>query len=171
MAMRGCDLATGDPVWEYRPGRHKTRWRGKSRVIPLGPKAQEIVKGFLVPDLSAYLFSPARAVAGMHAGRRAARESRPTPSEVARRKRTPGEGHGRRYKKGSYLQAIIRACRRAGVPQWSPLQLRHTAATSIRSLYGLETAQVVLGHAKADTTEIYAERDLAKARAVMAEIG
>jgi integrase len=51
------------------------------------------------------------------------------------------------------------------------LQLRHTAATLIRSRYGLETAQVVLGHAKADTTEIYAERDLAKARSVMAEIG
>ncbi len=37
------------------------------------------------------------------------------------------------------------------------------AATRIRSEFGLETAQVVLGHAKADVTQIYAERDQAKA--------
>jgi site-specific recombinase XerC len=41
----------------------------------------------------------------------------------------------------------------------------------IRSRFGLEAAQTVLGHAKADTTQIYAERDLARAHAVMAEIG
>jgi integrase len=57
------------------------------------------------------------------------------------------------------------------VPVWTPLQLRHTAATMIRSRFGLEAAQTVLGHAKADTTQIYAERDLARAHAVMAEIG
>src|SRR5512135_765541 len=43
MVMRACDLTPGDPVWEYRPARHKNSWRGKDRVIPLGPKAQEIV--------------------------------------------------------------------------------------------------------------------------------
>ena len=68
-------------------------------------------------------------------------------------------------------QAIVRACRKAGVPEWTPLQLRHTTATTVRSRFGLEAAQVVLGHAKADVTQIYAERDLAKAHLVMAEIG
>ena len=67
--------------------------------------------------------------------------------------------------------AVQRACRKAGVPAWSPGQLRHTAATLIRARYGLEAAQTVLGHAKADVTQVYAERDLARARAVMAEIG
>jgi integrase len=43
MAMRGCDLTPGDPVWEYRPGRHKNEWRGHARVIPLGPQAREVV--------------------------------------------------------------------------------------------------------------------------------
>jgi integrase len=172
IVMRGCDLTPGDPVWEYRPACHKNRWRGKGRVIPLGPKAQEIVRKFLKPDLTAYLFSPADVVAEMHARRRASRKSKPTPSELARRcEGTPGQKHGRRYRRGSYLQAIVRACRKAGVPEWSPLQLRHTAATAIRARYGLETAQVVLGHARADAMEIYAERDLAKARAAMTEIG
>jgi integrase len=67
------------------------------------------------------------------------------------------------------LLAELKAWRKAR--RWSPLQLRHAAATAIRSQFGLESAQVVLGHAKANTTEIYAERDLAKARQVMREIG
>ena len=40
-----------------------------------------------------------------------------------------------------------------------------------RKQFGLESAQVVLGHAKPNTTLIYAERDLKKAAAVMAEVG
>jgi integrase len=172
MSMRGCDLTPGDPAWEYRPATHKNEWRGRRRVIPLGPKAQEIVKEFLNPDLAAYLFSPADVVAEIHMNRRASRKSKPTPSELARcASEGAGRKHARKYDRRTYRQAILRACRKAGVPEWSPLQLRHTAATAIRARYGLETAQVVLGHAKADTTEIYAERDLARARAVMAEIG
>jgi len=49
--------------------------------------------------------------------------------------------------------------------------LRHYAATNIRARFGVEGAQVVLGHAKADVTQLYAERDMAKAHAIMAEIG
>ncbi|MCH7727914.1 MAG: hypothetical protein IH991_15770 [Planctomycetes bacterium] len=33
--------------------------------------------------------------------------------------------------------------------RWSPNQLRHTAGTDVRKRYGLEAAQVVLGHASA----------------------
>ncbi len=67
-------------------------------------------------------------------------------------------------------QAFVRASRQASAPEWMPLQLRHTAATVVRSRFGLEAAQVVLGHARADVTQVYAERDLTKAHAVMAEI-
>jgi integrase len=49
--------------------------------------------------------------------------------------------------------------------------LRHTAATLLRARYGLEAAQSLLGHSRPDTTLIYAERDLARARAIAAEIG
>ena len=55
--------------------------------------------------------------------------------------------------------------------RWSPNQLRHTAATEIRRLYGLEADQVTLVHASADVSQIYAERDLDKAREVMREVG
>jgi hypothetical protein len=120
-----------------------------------------------------------------------------TPSELRRQQRSPGQRRAPRYDRRSYRQAIVRACDRAfphptltrltpgdlteeqraelqawrREHRWSPLQLRHTAATAIRSRFGLEAAQTVLGHARADVTQVYAERDLAKAHAVMAEIG
>jgi integrase len=169
--MRGCDLTPGDPVWEYRPASHKNAWRGQARVIPLGPRAQALVQEYLKPDLSDYLFSPADAVAEVHARRRARRKSKPTPSELARRVAEPGRGRARCYDVNDYGQAIRRACRKAGVPVWSPLRLRHTAATLIRARSGREAAQTVLGHARPDTTLIYAERDAATARRIMAEVG
>lgn len=54
---------------------------------------------------------------------------------------------------------------------WAPNQLRHTTGTKIRASHGAEAAQVVLGHARLDTTEIYAERDLKKAAEVVREMG
>jgi integrase len=172
LLMRGCNLSLDDPNWEYRPGKHKNAWRGMKRIIPLGPKAQAIVKEFLKPDLGVYLFSPKDAVEELRARRACERKTKRTPSElVKKRKERPKVQPGDHYTRRSYRLAIIRACAKAGVPEWSPLQLRHTAATMIRSKYGLEAAQTVLGHSKADVTQIYAERDLAKAHEVMAEIG
>ena len=43
---------------------------------------------------------------------------------------------------------------------WHPHQLRHNYATSVRHRHGLEIAQILLGHATADVTQIYAQRDL-----------
>lgn len=63
------------------------------------------------------------------------------------------------YSTTSYGTAIRRACRRAGIKPWHPHQLRHNAGTEIRSTMGLEAAQVYLGHARADVTQVYAERD------------
>ena len=78
----------------------------------------------------------------------------------------------RPYKKDSYSRAIRRACERAGIaPHWTPNQIRHTAATSIRAEYGIEVAQVVLGHSHVRTTEIYAEKNLALASQAALERG
>ena len=57
------------------------------------------------------------------------------------------------------------------MPAWSPLQLRHTAATAIRARYGLEAAKAILGHSRVETSQIYAERDMGRAEEIMAEIG
>jgi integrase len=59
----------------------------------------------------------------------------------------------------------------AKVEDLSPNQLRHTAATEIREKFGLEAAQVVLGHASADITQVYAERNQKLAAEVIKQIG
>ena len=137
-------------------------------------------------------------MAAHHARRATGRKSRLTPSEKARRvKAGAGAKHAARYDLRSYRQAIVRAYDRAFphptlsairpkeltpehraelkawrvAHRWSPLQLRHTAATLIRARYGLEASQNVLGHAKADVTQLHDERDAAKVLEIMAEIG
>jgi integrase len=54
-------------------------------------------------------------------------------------------------------------CKKNDVPHWHSNQLRHNAATRLRKEFGLAVAQVVLGHSKADITQVYAEIDLEKA--------
>jgi hypothetical protein len=53
---------------------------------------------------------------------------------------------------------------------WHPNRLRHTRGTELRS-YGLDLAKTVLGHTKVETTQIYAEKDLAAAMQLVSEIG
>jgi integrase len=172
MAMRAIDLTMTGLVWTYRPASHKNRHRGLDRVIFLGPLAQTVVKPFLTTELEAYLFSPRAAAEAMRRRRAEQRKTKRTPSELRRqRKATPKRKPADRYTRVSYRQAIVRACNKAGVPEWSPLQLRHTAATAIRAKFGVEAAKVILGHTKVETTQIYAERDLGKAKEIMAEIG
>jgi integrase len=66
-------------------------------------------------------------------------------------------------------KAELRAWRRAH--RWHPHQLRHTYAIRVRKRFGLEEAQTLLGHTKADVTRIYAERDMGKAAMMAAKIG
>lgn len=71
----------------------------------------------------------------------------------------------------AYGKRIHKACEKAGVGKWAPNQLRHLAATKIRSQFGLEAAQVILGHSRADITQIYAEKDLRAATEVAKQVG
>ena len=59
----------------------------------------------------------------------------------------------------------------APIPHWHPNQLRHSAATEIRKTFGLEAAQVALGHSRADVTQVYAERDMRLAAGIARKIG
>ena len=77
----------------------------------------------------------------------------------------------RLYKRHSYSNTIKRCCKRLGIPVWTPNQLRHTAATAIRKSADVETAKTILGHSELRTTEIYAERELARAVEIMLRIG
>lgn len=71
----------------------------------------------------------------------------------------------------AYCRAITRACEKAGIDRWVPHQLRHTAANTVRELFGLEHTQSVLGHSKADMSEHYARISQSKALEVAKRIG
>ena len=75
------------------------------------------------------------------------------------------------YTSNGYYNAVKRAAKRAGVEHWFPYQLRHAAGTLARQVGGLDGAQVFLGHANAQTTEIYAELDESKAAEIARKIG
>ena len=48
------------------------------------------------------------------------------------------------------------------VPHWHPYQLRHSFATRMCRLHGIEVTRVLMGHASIKTTELYAEIDHAR---------
>ena len=163
---------TTDDVWVYRPESHKTEHHSRERRVYLGPKAQAILRPWLNRGADVYCFSPAEAEAARAEERRRDRKSPMTPSQAKRRARmTRKRRPGARYTKDSYRAAIQRACRKAGIPEWSPNQLRHSRATRLRELYGIEASQVVLGHSDPQVTTIYAERDFKLAARIMREVG
>jgi integrase len=169
--LRGCDIDMTGATWVYRPPTHKTSHLGRDRAITIGPRGQALVKGFLVSDVIAYVFSPKRAREEWSAAQRAGRRTPVQPSQANRRKQKPKRAPGERYSVGTYARAIANACRKAGVPHWHPLQLRHTFATEIRRQYGLEPVQALLGHERLTTSQIYAEKNLTLAERIAGEVG
>ena len=174
-AVRRCDIDTGGDIWLYKPAHHKTAYRGKSRTIAIGPKAQDLLKGYFTACATDYVFSPHRAVEEVLAARAANRKTPLYPSHAKhnakRKKPNPKRKLAERYNRTSYGHAIARACDRAGVPRWAPNRLRHAHATKVRREFGLEAAGAALGHAKMSATEVYAERDATLAATVAAKIG
>ena len=138
--MRPCDIDRSGEIWKYTPFTHKTKYRGKTRVIPIGPRAQQI----LAPYLERCKDDPKQFVF-------------PRPK---------AKGYNQHYE-----NAIATACKKAGVPKWTPNQLRHAGGTKVRDKFGLDYAQAILGHSSAKITEIYAKASFEKAAEVAKEIG
>ena len=189
--LRPCDVERSEEVWRYVPASHKTEHQNRQRVIFIGPRAQEILRPYLLRGEHVYCFSPTESE---RKRRDAQHANRKTPLNCGHRpgtnrKRRPKRKSGKRYTNGSYRRAIHRACDKAfPVPteiakdpeagikyqkshRWSPNRLRHTCGTEVRRRFGLESAQCVLGHAQANVSEIYCERDLSKALEVMRDVG
>lgn len=146
-SMRPCDLtcpATGP--WIYQPETHKCLHLGQKRVVFFGPQARAVLAEWM--------------------------ENLPAESVIfSQQRRRPLAPPGPRFDKDTYRQSIQRYCRRHNIPLWSPNQLRHLHGTRVRQQFGLEGAQVVLGHSRADTTQIYAERDLGLAAKIQELVG
>lgn len=186
--LRPCDVDRSGDVWLFRPAKHKRSHAGGTLLIPLGPRAQAVLGPYLERDPEAYCFSPRESEAQRSRQRRAARKTPLQPSQASRQPK-PGSKRAKRshYDSRSYRRAIWYAIRRANrqdeaeaakagrqprpIPHWHPHQLRHAVATEVRQRFGLEGAQVYLGHAHAAVTEIYAESDLARAREIARQLG
>jgi integrase len=169
--MKAIDIDASGKTWVYTPSAHKTEHHDRDRVIYIGPRAQEILRPWLRLNVGEFLFSPRRRMEELAAERRQARKTRVQPSQQDRRKQRPRKQPGERYTTGSYRQAIDKACDRAGIPRWKPNQLRHALATRVRAEMGLDAAQVVLGHSRADVTQVYAEKNAALAAQAMEKLG
>jgi integrase len=126
--LRPCDVDQSGDVWIYRPHTHKMQYRGRPRLIFIGPQAQRILAPFLKRRPEQFCFQPR------------------------------GTKTGQAYVRESYARTIRRACVRNGIEPWHPNRLRHSLATEARKRFGLEAAQVLLGHSRADVTQIYAEK-------------
>jgi len=186
--MQPCNIDRSSDDWIYAPSRHKTDYRGHAKFVPLGPRAQDLIRPFLDRASDAYLFSPQEAEEWRNAkravNRKKDRKTRIYPCELRARERRKVASKGRKSKRpkrerfdtDSYRRAIaygITKAHKAGieVPDWHPHQLRHTRATEVRKRYGLEGAQVALGHQSANVTEVYAERNLELAIRIARESG
>jgi integrase len=169
ISIRPCDVVTDGDIWLYFPHRHKTEHFDRNKVIVLGPKAQQILRPWLDRDPESYCFVPAETFAWHYNRIRRGEPANGNPD--CQRKKQHVHYPGSRYTRHSYRTAVQRACERAGVSVWSPLQLRHARATALRRLYGIEAAKAVLGHTDTKITEIYAQRDLECAVRIMREVG
>src|SRR5262249_29848619 len=104
--MRTIDVDTSGRVWVYTPESHKTEHHGRERRIYFGPVAQQILRPWLRPELTAYLFQPREVEAERRVILREKRKSRVQPSQQNRRNRRPRRVPGERYKTGAYGHAI-----------------------------------------------------------------
>lgn len=139
------------PDEAYKLGHVEGDEGATGRRVFIGPKAWAILAPLidgLEPD--AYVFSPSRSEAARSAARAAARKTK----VYGRRRRAPwpSRAAGERYEPTAYRRAITRACELAGVPRWTPYQLRHAAASEIAEHSKLEVAQAMLGHRNIKTT-------------------
>lgn len=130
-----------------------------------------VAVGGCIVDPTATVFSPIREREERYRHQRENRKSKVPPSQQNRRKKSPKRVPSEVYHPHAYSAAIARAAKKAKVPHWHPHQLRHSFATDVRRAYGLEAAQVLLGHSRADVTQVYADRDLSLAVKVASERG
>jgi integrase len=158
VALKWSEINTDKRIWTYSPKHHKTTHKGKKRIIVIGPQGQLLLNSFREMSRSDFVFDPQ--VGFEEFVRRAY-------GEKAKARRV-----GDCYTKHGLNTAVRNACDKAGIPRWSPGQLRKTRATQARQQGDLETAQQVLGHSSKQTTERhYADVDLSRAEANALQFG
>lgn len=115
-ALRWGMIDRTGPVWIVELERHKTAHRGRRRMLAIGPRAQEAIRGLQVLDPAAFVFSPRRALAEQRQAKRAARQSKVPPSQQIRAdlaRRAPREEIAEAFTVHTLRRAIARGVRAA----------------------------------------------------------
>jgi integrase len=112
-------------VWTIKLDKHKTAYRGKSRVIYVGPKAQKVLAKYLLREADSYCFSPAESEAKRHRNR-----ERTTPLNCGNRK-----GYSERTRKGNKPQ------KSAIVVQLQELVIKQRWNNGLRIAYVIQPQQ------------------------------
>lgn len=156
--MRPCDIDRSDPdAWLYKPWTSKVEdleAEGEELAYWIGPQGQTLLRPWLERCSSAEAFVF------------------PGPQGHQR----TGQALGR-WDKDSYGRAVEKACQAAGVPSWSPRQIRKGRANQVRDLEhqagrdGRAAAQAALGHKQASTTEQHYLQQLQLAREIQKRLG
>lgn len=155
--MRRCDLRIcpdDQELWEYRPAEFKSEHHEDfDSIIYLGPMAQDILRDVIhcnATQLELFAGDDARDDAFLW------RYSNAT---------------GIKQRVASYRQAIQKRIAPAGLPRWTPLQIRHAFATRLHREGQLKAASEQMNHTDTKTTQIYIDRDRPEARAFMKRSG
>lgn len=131
VARLGRVTVDGQDVLLYKPRLHKTAYLGKRRSVPIVGRALEIVEQRLAgvdETGEGYVFGK------------------------------DGTFGWEPVDEGKLGRTLREACRAAGVPRWTPMQLRHRWATVARARrLKMKRISGLMGHTKTRTTEIYAE--------------
>lgn len=177
MRVRDIHFEGRNGTWVYWPQRHKNEHRGHGRAVPIGPRAQTVLRQWIKPDLDAWLFDAGAAERERCEERRQTRKTPRYPSHVATQARKRAKSvvdpfAPRPYTREAYARAIARACKKASVPHWHPHQLRHARGEQVRDETGdLQAVADALGHRDLKSALRYAPSGLKQACEIAAALG
>ncbi|MFN6191794.1 MAG: tyrosine-type recombinase/integrase [Planctomycetia bacterium] len=145
--LRLCDVHDRDrAIWRYRPPMHKTAHRGQFRDVPIGPQARAILEAHAAGRADdEHVFDPRRSLARIATG-----------GNIIKMRRRASSRVGTMFTSNAIRTAIARAAAAAGVPAWTPYQLRYLRLREIRRDYGPEAARATAGHTRDTMTAHYA---------------
>jgi len=127
--------------WVAVINRHKTEHQGKERYLIFNDRAQVILDRYRTP------FTPADFIF-------------PAPKD-----------NTRAISPGLIQRRLRRHLKKHDLPAFALYDLRRWAATTARRSGDLQSAQALLGHSRASTTEIYAPPDLERAIDAASKLG
>jgi len=165
--LRWSEIDMSGKLWEFIPANHKTEKKGKSRIVYFRPEVQTLLRRWQSSRPlkgNDYLFTAREA---WIIGKLKLLGERTTMQEMidaSAGKHFTEDGVRTRV----FRQAIANGCERAGVPRWTPYQMRHFYATdmlkTLSNQYAdgdtindamIEGVSALLGHSDIRTTRRY----------------